>query len=245
MKEGPRRRLSLPSEHGGYLTVAAATAGAALLAPAALPAAGAGLAVAAGFLARGPVERFGNPHGLRAWDRAALLLLATFVAGGAALAGSWMVAAAALAVPAAALLARRLRAHRAAWFELAGMAALGATAALAAWSGSAPLDHAAVLGVVLAAHSAAAVPLVRTQLRRRERAGARTAALQALAVTAAGFMLVAAIGHPAAGLALVPRVLQIADRLARGPRPTPATMVGIRETLLLTVATVVSLLACS
>src|SRR5262245_10711043 len=107
------RRLSLPSEHGGYLTLVAATAGAALLAPASLPAAGAGVAVAAGFLARGPVERFGNPHGLRVWDRQALLVMAAFVAGGAALAGTWLVAAAALAVPAAALLARRLRSHRA------------------------------------------------------------------------------------------------------------------------------------
>jgi hypothetical protein len=246
MDAGAARRLSLPAEHGGYLTVVAATAGAALLAPAALPAAGAGLAVAAGFLARGPVERLGNPHGLRVWDRQALLVLAAFVAGGAAIAGSWLVGAAALAVPAAALVARRLHAHRATWFELAGMAALGLTAALAAWSGAAPMDAALVLGIVLGAHSAAAVPLVRTQLRRKERGHARVAGVEALAVAACGALLVALIGHPLAALALAPRGLQAVERLARGSRPpASATAVGVRETVLLAVATVVAVIACS
>jgi hypothetical protein len=172
--------------------------------------------------------------------------MAAFVAGGAALSGSWLVAAAALAVPAAALVARRLRSHRAAWFELAGMAALGATAALAAWIGAAPLDAALVLGVVLGAHSAAAVPLVRTQLRRRERTGARDAGAKALVIAGSGALLVVLLGHPLAALALAPRAAQAILRLVRTPDPAvSATVVGLRETVLLVVATVVTVLACS
>jgi hypothetical protein len=238
-----RRRLSLPAEHGGYITVAAATLGAALVAPAVLPAAGAGLAIAGGFLARGPVERLGGPHGLRAWDPPALVIMAAFVAGGALIAGSWIAAAVALAVPLGSYVARRLRAHRASSFELAGMAALGGTAAVSAWSGAAPVDAALVLGVVIGAHSAAAVPLVRTELRPRERAGAVGGALRALAVVTAGALLVVLLGHPAAALALAPRASHALVRLGRGVHPAPASVVGIRETVLLATATAVVVIA--
>jgi hypothetical protein len=233
------KSLSIPHEHGGYLTSIGAALAAVGIAPQPGPAAGIGLAVVAAFFARGQVDRLATRKPLLSRDRPALALLVAAMAGGAALASAagagWAVATLAVcgAMLGGSVLAQRSRRQRHALFEALGMAALGGSAGVGALAGGAPLPAAATAGLALGAHAAIAVPLVRTELRRRERAlGGQALALAGLALLAAAALLVG-LGHPAAAAALVPRTLHVADRALRRPEPMRASLIGARETVAL------------
>jgi hypothetical protein len=237
-----KRALSIPHEHGGYLTSLGAALAAVGIAPAPLAALGVGVAVVAAFVARGAIDRLAVGKPLARWDRPALALLAALMAGGALLVGwrasPWWGAATAavcLAMLAGSVTAQLARKQRDALFEALGMGALGASAGLGAFAAGASLAAAATAALALAAHAAIAVPLVRTELRPRERAlGGRALVLAALGVlVAAGGLM--ALGHPLAAAALAPRALHVADRAIRRPAPPRAGIVGLRETLALLV----------
>ncbi len=224
------RSLSLPHEHGGYLTLLGGGVAAALLAPRPLAAIGVGLVLAAAFFAREALVKRAR------WDDAFLVVLGVAAAAGVGLAGwAWggLAAACAAAILAAFLLARRARQHRAAWFEWVGMAAMGGAAGLEAAAGGATWPRAAALGLLLAAHVGASVPVVRTQLRKRERTQAPRADAVALGVVAAAAAVLAATGFPAIAVALAPRAAHLGWRRLAGVRPARPAVVGVREIVLL------------
>ena len=234
------KSLSLPHEHGGYLTLVGGVAAAALIAPRPLAAVGVGAVLAAAFFAREALVKRAR------WDGLFLVGLAACAAGGAALAGwPWGGAAAAggAAILAAFFAARRARQHRASWFEWLGMAALGGAAGLEAAAGGAAWPSAAALGVLLGAHACVAVPIVRTQQRKRERTQAPRAdaiALAVLGVTAGGL---AVAGFPAVALALAPRAAHLGWRRVAGVKPTRPGVAGAREVALMATTLALGLLA--
>jgi hypothetical protein len=224
------RPLSLPHEHGAWVMLVGGTAAAALVATRPLAALGVGLALLGGFVAREPLVKRAR------WDGALLAAAALVTAGGVALAWGWAgwaaLGAAALEVVGF-LIARRAKQHRAPLFELLGMGALGAGAGLAALAGGAPLRSAALLGGVLAVYGVVTVPVVRTQIRPRERAGAHRAELAALAALAVAAGALAAAGAPWCAAAFAPRALHLVGRAVRGVRPLRPSLVGMRETFML------------
>jgi len=236
-----RPSLSLPHEHGGYLTLAGAAAAAALSSPRPLLALAAGIALVAAFFARGPLEALAlgrpAPH-----DRAALAILAALAIAASAWTATcagWSGAPALVAAPSvigAAWVARRSRRHRTRAFELAGMGALGACAGAMALAGGAAPRIATALSLVFGAHAAAAVPLVRSELRPGERALARRDMVLALALLAAAALPLALVAPPRALLAFAPRLLQLGARPLRRSRPSPPLQVGLRETATLAAA---------
>ncbi len=236
-----RRRLSLPAEHGGYLIAVAAAAAATLIAPLPTKALAIGLVVFVAFLARGVLDRVAAGVRLAAWDVPwlGLLALAEFAAlatlspRDAALTGGLGVA-----IIGGSLLARRWRKQRDARFEAVAMGVLGASSGWAVLAAGGPLRDALGVAVVLAAHATLAVPLVRTQLRRRERAEAARAAELATAGLGVALAAVVALGLPAAALALLPRGLQTFAHAVRAAhpveaRPARAALVGLLETVAL------------
>ncbi|HKA88625.1 MAG TPA: hypothetical protein VKE22_13235 [Haliangiales bacterium] len=227
------RSLSLPHEHGAYLTLVGGGVAAALQAPRPLAAVGFGVVLAAAFFAREPLVKRAR------WDDAFLVLLAVAAAVGAAMA-EWpwgsVAAAGAAAIVGGFLAARRARQHRAPWFEWVGMAALGGAAGLEAAAGGAAWPRATALGLLLAAHVGVAVPLVRTQLRRRERAQAARADAVAFGVLGASAAAVAVAGFPAIAIAFLPRTAHLTWRRLAGVRPARPAVVGVREVVLLSCA---------
>ncbi|HEX9104144.1 MAG TPA: YwiC-like family protein [Polyangia bacterium] len=235
------RALSLPHEHGGYLTIAGAAASGVALAHARGPALAVAAVTAAAFFARAPVEQLARNKGARL-DGALVVALGAVVFGGAlALGSGW--AALALVVAAAivcgSLVARRGRWQRAAWFETLGMAALGGSAGLIAVAGGADLGTGAALAIVVGVHTGLAVPLVRAEVRPRERGLARRAGGIALAVVAAAATVLALAGLGRFALALAPRALHALSRATWPASPSRPTVVGLRESAML--AAVVSL----
>ena len=238
------RALSLPHEHGGYLTIAGAATIGIALAPARGPALAVGAAVAAAFFARAPVEQMARGHGARL-DGVAVATLAAVVLGAAlALGGAW--AAVALAVTSmivcGSAFARNERWHRATWFETLGMAALGASAGLVALAGGVELRHAVALALVVAVHTALAVPLVRSEVRPRERAHLHQAAWTALAALTLCAIVLALVGSGRLVLALAPRTLHALVRTRSSASPSHPNVVGVRESamLALTIAIIVA-----
>src|SRR5262249_42294683 len=107
--------------------------------------------VAAAFFARAPLEQLLRGRDRR-WDRLALGLLSLMVVAGATLAGGWHAALALLVaggIVASSAIARRVLARRSLGFEIAGMAAMGATAGQIALASGAPWRSAALLGGIL------------------------------------------------------------------------------------------------
>jgi hypothetical protein len=241
------RRVSLPAEHGGYLTAAGAGLAAALVAPEPARALAVGTAVLAAFLARGVVDRVAVRKPLARWDGAWLATLALVALGAGALLparAAALTGAGCVVLLLVSIAARRARRHRAAILEAAGMGALGASAGWAALAAGAAPRAAFCVGLVLATHAALAVPLVRTRLRKRERDSAARAVLLSLGVLAAAALVVSGLGRPEAALALAPRALGAVLRGLRPPRaagPPSAAWIGIRETAALAAA--VALLA--
>lgn len=234
------RSLSLPHEHGGYLTLLGGVVAAALLSPRPVAAVGAGMALAAAFFAREALVKHAR------WDDAFLTVLAIGAAAGVGLAGwPWggLAAAGAAAILAAFLLARRARQHRAPWFEWVGMAAMGGAAGLEAAAGGTPWPRAAALGLLLAAHAVVSVPVVRTQLRKRERIQAPRADTVALGVLSAAAAALVVAGFPALALALAPRAAQLVWRRYAGVRPARPAVVGARELALLSSVVVLAVIA--
>jgi hypothetical protein len=231
------RVVSLPREHGGYLTLVGGVVAALLLSPRPGVALACAVAIVAAFFARGPLER---ERLAGAWDPALLGLLAAaaVVAYAAAIwRAGWAAVPAVLLPPSmvgAAWAARKSRLHRSRAFELAGMAALGASTGLIVFGGGASGRVAAILALVLGTHAATAVPLVRSELRPRERARAASDAWLTLALLASAAVLLLRLSAPLALAAFAPRLLQLALRLARGPVAANAVTVGLRETAALT-----------
>jgi hypothetical protein len=232
------RTLSLPHEHGGYLTLAAATLAGVAIAAARAPALAVGAVAAAAFFARAPLEQLARHRAAR-WDVVALPSLAAVALGGAVAVGGWRAAAAlamAGAIVVASLAARRARSQRTVWFETVGMAALGASAGLIAVAGGAAWRAGAVLAIVLGTHAGVAVPLVRSEVRPRERARAGAAVrLGMLALVGAAALLVG-LGAMPSTVALLPRTLHAATRAMAPQAPANPTRVGLRETALLATA---------
>jgi hypothetical protein len=243
------RRLSLPREHGAYLSLAGATAAACLVAPHPWPALGTGLCLAAAFFARGPVDRLASRVSPLAWDRAFLLFLVAVAATGLWLASSRapvvgaVAGATLLAIPAASAALRFVRLQRAAGLELAAMALLGASAGLAARAGGTDAWTAVALAAAIGAHAVVSVPIVRSELHRGERRLSRRALLSSAAALAAAAVLLAVIGRPLAAFALLPRAGQIGLRLLRPPRPRRPAIVGLVESALLALAVAIAALA--
>jgi hypothetical protein len=124
------------------------------------------------------------------------------------------------------------------------MAALGACTGGIALAGSAPWRVAAALAVLLGAHAAAAVPLVRSELRPAERARAARdgwIALSFIAVGGAGLALVS----PWAVVAFAPRLAQLVVRSARTPEILRPVWVGLRETLVLAMTVALAIVTLS
>jgi hypothetical protein len=230
-------KLTLPREHGAYLTLLGAGVSAALIAPGRAGAIAVAVTFMMAFLLRGPLERLAVGHPPRAWDLTAIVLLTGLGSGAAWLAGAEriavvpLLAAGALALPVAALLARRGRFLRGARFEMIAMGGLGASAGLAAWCGGLDATPAVALGLVLGAHAAASVPLVQSRVRRRG-APRGLLVLAAAVLVAAGVGLVL-IGRAVALVALAPRAAGLAWTGVAGPRPATASAVGLEETGLL------------
>jgi hypothetical protein len=231
--------LSLPREHGAYITLLGAGVSALVLAPDRVGVLGVALAFTLAFFVRGPLERRAAGHPLRRWDRPAMALLIGLCASAVWLAARDrpgllpLLAAAVLALPVTALLARRGRFLRGPGFEMIAMGCLGASAGLAAWRGGLEMGAAACLALVLGAHAAASVPLVRSQVRRR---GAEPGLLVAGAAVLAGAGLgVVLLGRPLLLLAFAPRAAGLAASLT-GPRHAAAPAVGLEETGLLCLA---------
>jgi hypothetical protein len=227
--------ISLPREHGAYLTLGGALVAALVIAPDRLPAIGAGVIAAAGFFGRALVERgaVGAPRRrLDAGWAAALVVLALGGAGLVARVDARIAALAIGAVAAAlagAALIRKARLQRAVVVEQVGLGALGAVAGIAAWIGLAEPGAALGLGAVLAAHAAASVPIVRAAVRGQHPPPGLVIAIAAIA----GGGAIAVIARPWAALALAPRVGQLLW-LVRSPdgKTSPRT-IGLRETALL------------
>src|SRR4051794_16475235 len=121
-----RPRLSLPNEHGAWLTLAGATVAGIALASDRWTAGGFALALAAAFFARAPLER-ARPA---AWDGAARIVYGVALVAGALVAGrsqQWLGAGAALlagGLLAVSWWARRTGSQRTPSFEAISMAAL-------------------------------------------------------------------------------------------------------------------------
>lgn len=239
------KALSLPHEHGGYLTLAASVVAGVLAAPRHLPGLAVGLALAAAFFARGPLER--DAERRARFDGALLGALAVVVTLGAWIA-SWTSATAALLaaglplmVVASSLYARRRRLHRHPLFELGGMGFLGGCAGLLALVGGAPPAIAATVAVVCGVNAVVAVPLVRTELRRNERAASGRAEIVAVAALLVGALAVVALGVGGAALAFAPRLVTLAQRRL-APIALRPSQVGLRETATLAAAVALLLL---
>ncbi|MGZ3405969.1 MAG: YwiC-like family protein, partial [Polyangia bacterium] len=203
------RALSLPHEHGGYLTIVGAAAAGVTLAHARGPALAVGAVVAAAFFARAPVEQLWRGRGARLDGAAVTALIAVVLGGALALGGAWAAIALAIAtaILSASALARRTRWQRSAWFETIGMAALGASAGLVAMAGGAGVELGATLAIVVGTHTGLAVPLVRSELRPRERAQARGAGWIALGVLATAALALTLLGSGRFTIALLPRAV--------------------------------------
>jgi hypothetical protein len=240
-------RLSLPREHGGYLTLGAAAVAGVCTAPSRWAAIGLAVAVAAAFFARAPVERWRRPA---SWDRVVLGGYALALAAGVALAArvrpmaALVAAVLALALVGASLWARSSRLQRDARFELVGMTALGASAGAVAFAGGASPHAATLVAVILGAHAASSVLLVRSELRPVERAHSERARAAALAWIALGAALAASLGPLRVALALMPRLAHLGWHRLVGPAASPrASRVGVRETILLALAVAILIVA--
>jgi hypothetical protein len=237
-----RARLSLPHEHGGYLTLLGGLAVALVLSPAPLGALAAALPIVAAFFARAPLEKLAFGRVPARWDPAALLLLGALAFDGgllAVLARGWSALPALLLAPAilaASLLARQRREQRSYAFELAGMAALGASVGPMLLAGGADPRSSAAAAVVLGTHAAVAVPLVRSELRPLEREKRAHADRTALALLLLGALLTLCVGPPLLLLPLVPRALQLALRQWRRPAAPRPMLVGLRESAALAIS---------
>ncbi|HTM19946.1 MAG TPA: YwiC-like family protein [Kofleriaceae bacterium] len=228
--------LSLPAEHGAWITTLGAAALAIYLAPAPLAAATAALACIAGFVGRGPIERGAAGRTLGTGDR--LLLAGCAAAAAAAVlllpAGPARLLAAATAIgfPAAGAAARALRAQRTLAVELAGLAATGGVAAVVLLAGGAGGARIAVVAAAIAVYAAATVLAVRGEARRGPPAASRRNALLGLTVGAAGALaLLTAVPLAAAGF--LPRLIAAGARALRPARRNRIGAIALRETLAL------------
>ncbi len=229
-------RISLPSEHGAWITVVGAAALAVYLSPVPLAGGLAALACLLGFVARGPVERRAAGRVLEVGD---WLLLAACLTGAAA-ALLWLpaepvqlalVGATAAAFPLIGALARAVKAHRTLVVEAAGLAASGAVATVVLIAGGEAPVPAAIVGGALAAYGAATVIGVKGEARKAA-PGARRAGLisAALATAAAGALLLLA---PLAAVGFAPRILFSSLRAARPGVRRRIYRIALRETLAL------------
>lgn len=241
------RAVSLPHEHGGYLTIAGATAIGVALSPARGPALAVGAAVAAAFFARAPIEQMRRGRGARLDGVTVAALAAVVLLAALALGGVWAAVALVVAslIVSGSAVARNERWHRATWFETIGMAALGASAGLVALAGGVELGRAAAIAIVIAVHTALAVPLVRSEVRPRERAHIRQAAWIALGALTLCAIVLALVGGGRFAIALAPRTLHALARTQSPASPSHPNVVGVRETVMLALTVALLIIASS
>lgn len=227
------RSISWPHEHGALMTLVGGCVLALLVAPSPPAALAVALVLAAGFFAREPLVRRARWDGLLLAGCALVAALALAWLSPGAPAIALVTATGALVMIAGFVWARRRRWHRAPLFEGLGMAALGASAGLGALAGGTRPVHAALLGLVLAVHALVTVPLVRSEVRRRERANAGRAGLLAVLALLAAMAVLALAGTPLLSLAFAPRLLQLGWRRAVGVQSSLPAELAVRETVLL------------
>jgi membrane associated rhomboid family serine protease len=231
------KRLSTPQEHGGLVILAGGVLLAALAAPRPVLAALAAAVYVAAYLARGPIERRVRRARPRPWDRAALLVYAAAAAAivlALATVGPWgalAVAATATVIPVAGAIAVRARRHRDLAVELVGLGACGGAAGVAVYAAGGAEILALTVIAAGAVYGAATAPLVRSELRRElELPARRDLAGGAFLILAVGAAITAAF-VPLAALALAPRVLHAAYRVARPGRSPSRTVLITREVI--------------
>lgn len=233
------KRLSTPQEHGGLVILAGGVLLAALAAPRPLVAALAVVVYLAAYMARGPIERRVRHARPRPWDGAALLLYAAAAAAivaTLAASGPWgalAVAGSAALIPIAGAVAVRARRHRDLAVELAGLGACGGVAGIAIYAaGGAEILALSVL-FAGAAYGASTAPLVRSELRRElDTAARRQLAAAAFMILGAGAAATAAVA-PVSAVALAPRVVHAAYRIARPGRTASRRLLITREVVML------------
>ena len=227
------KRISLPDEHGAWLTLSGAIVGGLWLAADRWTAAGVALSLGGALFVRAPLET----RRPRAWDATARAVCALAILVGALIAGrqqQWLgIAGAALAFTAIAAcgLARRMRLHRSVWFEIVSMGALGASSGVIALAGRAAISGSFALGLGLATHAATSVPLVRSDLRPRERSLESRAIFAGAAALSATALCLWLLHMPAASLGLLPRGIDLMARHLTRFRLARAAAVGARETV--------------
>jgi hypothetical protein len=227
-----RRAVSLPHEHGAYLTLAGATIAGVSVAAARGPALAVGLSMTAAFFARAPLEQLWRGRPARN-DQAALAALGGLVVVASVMAGGWQAAVAvamAVAMLVLSVWSRQGRVQRTTWFEAIGMASLAGAAGVIALAGSASPQLALAAAVVLAAHAGTSVPMVRAEARPRERARARVNAIVTLGVLALAVVALAGIGEAVMARALLPRAVHAVWWVAWPPARFRPAASGVRET---------------
>ncbi len=237
------RSVALPSEHGGWsLTAEPALLG--LVVAWSWPGLALGLAALVAFVARTPVklvlvdrwrhrrlDRTRLAATIAAAELAVLAALVVAAATGAA-SGFWVPLA--LAAPLVALelwYDMRSRSRRLVP-ELAGSIGIGAIATAIALADGAPTRMAWGLWVVIGARSLAAIPYVRTQIRRnRSHPGPswHSDLAQVAAVAFAGAAWTIDLVPSAAWVAI--GVLALVDLVAVRMPPRPAVVIGIQQTV--------------
>ena len=229
-------KLTLPSEHGALVTLAGAAAAAALLAPRPAHALAAAAAIAASYLARGPIERRVKGLRLRPLDAPALALYAAIaVAATAAVApvsrhGAIAIAAIAAAIPLAGALTRSARLRRSVLVETGGMIAVGASAGAELHAGGGGTLASITVAIALASYAAAAIFLVRAQTRPLSRRGRLGFAAIAAATLALGAATTAALAARLAW-AFAPRGAHALARLVWVRESRRVTAIALRESL--------------
>ncbi|MBI4509194.1 MAG: hypothetical protein HY698_06135 [Deltaproteobacteria bacterium] len=237
-------RISLPREHGAYLTLVGATIAGALAASDPAPAVAAGFTLGMAFLARGVLDRLVVGLPLREWDATAVVLMACALGEGARIAGSrhWgftmLAVACALALTVSSVMARRARKHRHLLFELLGLGILGTCAGIIGLAGGLVPKAALALAAVLGAHAASSVPVVRGTVRKGLAPPMRFLAACLGLILIAG-ALAFALGIPLLAAALVPRLADSVVGLTSGFRHARPAVVGVRETVYLFIVLVV------
>jgi|GEM_PF-5168399 len=243
------RTLSLPTEHGALVSLAAGGVLAVIMAPQP-PIAFATFALfLLAHLARGPTERRARRFRPRRWDLAAMLgyttaaIATTYVVATVAPVVAVVAAGCALLLLGGGAVAQVMRVHRSLAVELGGMAMCGIASGVAIVGGGGDVGLAAVAAFILAAYAASSVLLVRGQLRKLTPKRSLHHSRLALALLIVG-AAVAATYHLVLGLAFVPRASHVTVHCFVAARPTsPYKLAAIETAQLALFIALVGLLA--
>jgi hypothetical protein len=191
----------------------------------------AGIVVVVGYMARGPIERWGRGFRPRAWDRKGTLAYGMVAALGVAVLArvdlhiAAMIAAVAIAFPAVGVIVTRARVQRSGAIELVALTVCGGVCGAIALAGAASWSVAVEVGAVMAVYGAGTVGVVRAETRGDEEPYWAVLGVVVLLLGAAGSALL----NPWLALALGPRATHALVRWAHPPEPLPIMRVAARE----------------